>query len=493
MSQQNFYDALLNISEEINSVHNIDQLLDRIMDIAMNVLRAERGFMLLKSSDAEKGFAAVTARNISEETISGIQELSSSVVNKVLDSGEPVLTFDAQSDERFASAQSVVIQQIRSIACTPLLRKDDIIGAIYMDSRTNTEQFNDESLHFLQAFTRQAALAIENARLFEKLQTENRQLKRQMSLSNFFPEIIGQSPQIQEILDLINRVANSKATVLIEGESGTGKELVARALHYHSSRKDNLFVPVFCGGLTESLLESELFGHKKGAFTGAIENKPGLFEEADGGTIFLDEIGDINMNIQTKLLRVIQEGEIKRVGDSKTQKVNVRVVSATNKDLWKEVQKKTFREDLYYRLNVINFKMPPLRERGEDIHVLAEHFLKKFAKENGKFITGFSPPTLKLMMDYQWPGNIRELENTIERAVILSQQNQITPDLLNLSKTRVSDLLGKSLKEIEKAVIVETLEMTGQHRARTAEILGVSRRWLQYRIKEWGLDKNPFE
>ncbi|MEZ4763433.1 MAG: sigma 54-interacting transcriptional regulator [Calditrichia bacterium] len=265
-------------------MHDTAELLDRITDIAMGVLKAERGFMLLKSGNS--GFSATTARNISQESISGIQNLSSSVVNQVLENGEPVLTFDAQSDSRFASAESVVIQQIRSIACTPLLRKNEVIGAIYMDSRINTEQFNDESLQFLQAFARQAALAIENARLFEKLQTENRQLKKQISLSTVFPEIIGESREIQEILDMIDRVADAKATVLIEGESGTGKELVARALHYHSSRKDKLFVPVFCGGLTESLLESELFGHKKGAFTGAIDNKAGLFEEADGGTIF---------------------------------------------------------------------------------------------------------------------------------------------------------------------------------------------------------------
>ncbi|MEZ4747096.1 MAG: sigma 54-interacting transcriptional regulator [Calditrichia bacterium] len=486
MSTVNPYDALLQISEEIGSVHDTAELLDRITDIAMGVLKAERGFMLLKSGNS--GFSATTARNISQESISGIQNLSSSVVNQVLENGEPVLTFDAQSDSRFASAESVVIQQIRSIACTPLLRKNEVIGAIYMDSRINTEQFNDESLQFLQAFARQAALAIENARLFEKLQTENRQLKKQISLSTVFPEIIGESREIQEILDMIDRVADAKATVLIEGESGTGKELVARALHYHSSRKDKLFVPVFCGGLTESLLESELFGHKKGAFTGAIDNKAGLFEEADGGTIFLDEIGDINMNVQTKLLRVIQEGEIKRVGDAKSRIVDVRIVSATNKDLWKEVQAKRFREDLYYRLNVINIKMPALRERNEDILVLGKHFLKKFARINNKAIDGFSQSAENSMLSYQWPGNIRELENTVERAVILARSGKITPDLLNLSKTRVNDLAGKTLREIERAVIAETLEITGHHRARTAEILGVSRRWLQYRIKEWGLD-----
>ena len=487
MKITNPYEALIQISEEINGYSETSELLDRITDIAMKVVNAERGFMLLKKPGS--GFEAVTARNISEESITDLQSLSSSVVNKVLETGEPILTFDALSDSRFADAESVVIQQIRSIVCTPLVRQQEVIGAIYMDSRTNTDQFTEESLQFLNAFSRQAALVIENTRRIEQIQRENRQLKRQLPFSSNFPEIIGESPEIQALLDMIERVADAKASVLIEGESGTGKELVARALHTHSSRRDKLFVPVFCGGLTESLLESELFGHKKGAFTGAIDNKTGLFEEADGGTIFLDEIGDINMNVQTKLLRVIQEGEIKRVGDTKTRKVDVRIISATNKDLWKEVQQKRFREDLYYRLNVINIKMPPLRERGNDILILARFFLERFARQNNKTIKGFSPAAEKSLMSYQWPGNIRELENTIERAVILAREAIITPDLLHLTKSRVNDLAGKSLKEIERAVIAETLEMTGYHRARTAEILGVSRRWLQYRIKEWGLDE----
>ncbi len=489
MPEKNPFDALLNITEAFNNAQDSSDLLDQVMDIAMDVLQAERGFILLKGEGKSSGFEAVTARNITQETISGITDLSSSVVNDVLKSGEPVLTFDATSDERFSEARSVILQQIRSIACTPMVINDQVIGAIYMDSRTDADRFTEDSLQFLKAFARQAALSIENLRRLEALASENRQLKRQISYSGIFPEIIGESAEIQEILETITKVADSSASVLIEGESGTGKELVARALHYHSSRSEKLFVPVFCGGLTESLLESELFGHKKGAFTGAIEDKPGLFEEADGGTIFLDEIGDINMNIQTKLLRVIQEGEIKRVGEAKIRKVNVRVVSATNKDLWKEVRNKNFREDLYYRLNVISVNMPPLRNRGEDIVILANHFLKKFARQNGKDIKGFSASALKLLREYQWPGNIRELINAVERAVILCSEAVITPSLFNLSRTRVNDIGGKTLRDLEKAAILETLEMTGNHRTRAAEILGVSRRWLQYRIKEWGLDQ----
>lgn len=494
MSSPNPYQALLSISEQINTVHDTPTLFDRIMDIAMETLKAERGFILLKSPDGKAEFEAVTARNISKETISSIRELSSSVVNQVLEKGEPVLTVDARADQRFSGAESVLLQNIRSVVCTPLLRQNEVIGAIYMDNRAGAGQFNEDSLHFLQAFAGQAAVAIENARLFEKLQSENQRLKQQISLNNIFPEIIGKSAPIVHILEMVRDVADSTATVLIEGESGTGKELVARALHYHSSRKENLFIPIFCGSLSENLLESELFGHKKGAFTGAIENKAGLFEQAHLGTLFLDEIGEINKNIQTRLLRVLQEGEIKRVGETAIRKVDVRIISATNKDLWQEVQAGNFREDLYYRLNVINIKMPPLRERKEDIPLLAEHFLHKFALQNKKKISGFTTEALELLKSYHWPGNIRELENSIERAVILAREPRISAGLFNLQRPRPeTDLAGKPLQEIEKYAILKTLELTSNNRTKTAQILNVSRRWLQYRLKEWGMGEEQGE
>lgn len=489
IDSMNPFDALLDIGEQISRSRNTAELLEQVMDLAMEVLAAERGFLLLTNSEKKRGFEAVTARNISEENIAGIRDLSTSVVNKVLESGEPVLTFDASTDERFSGARSIIIQKIQSIVCTPLKVADDIIGAIYMDSQQQSDRFTDEGLQFLQAFSRQAAMALSSVQNFENLNRENRILKRQIELNSLFPEIIGKSRQIRDILEMVMSVAPAKATVLIEGESGTGKELVAKALHYHSPRREKLFVPVFCNSLSENLLESELFGHKRGAFTGAVADKPGLFEEADGGTVFLDEIGDINFNIQTKLLRVIQEGEIKRVGDAKTRKVNVRIVSATNKSLADEVREGRFREDLFYRLNVINLKMPPLRERQGDVPILAQHFLAKFTRENGKHIKGFEKEALQALKEYRWPGNIRELENTIERAVILTRDAQVKAETLNLNKISIHNLVGRSLEEIEKAVIIETLQMTGNHRTRTAEILGVSRRWLQYRIKEWGINE----
>lgn len=487
MKTKNPFEALVEINEKINTLHHISNLLDTIMDIAMETLEAERGFIILKSENENEDFREVTARNISKNDISSIRELSSSVVNQVLKSGKPVLTMDAQTDQRFSGAESVLFHNIRSVICTPLVFSDEILGVIYMDSRTGEGKFDEDSLKFIQAFSKQAAIAIQNARLFESLEIENKQLKKQISLEANFPEIVGNSPAIVKIFEIVRDVADTTASVLIEGESGTGKELVARAIHRNSNRKDKPFIPIFCGSLAENILESELFGHKKGAFTGAIENKPGLFEEANNGTLLLDEIADINKNIQTKLLRVLQEGEIKRVGETEIRKVDVRILSATNRDLMDEVKKGNFREDLYYRLNVINIKMPPLRERKEDIPLLTEHFLKKYAEKNKKNISGFSSKAMDYLMNHSWSGNIRELENTIERAVILAKGKTIEPSNLNLTPSQPAISIGQTLEEIEKSVVLSTLEKNNNNRTKTAEILGISRRWLQYRLKDWGM------
>ncbi len=481
------FETLLTISEEINSTHEIAVLLDRIMDSAMHVLESERGFILLKKNQENAAYETVTARNLSQENIDSIKGHSSSVVTKVLESHEPLISVNAQEDDRFSGAQSIVIQKIHSVICTPLLFKNQLMGAIYMDRQMSKSQFTEEALQFLSAFSAQAAIAIQNARLFSDLQRENKKLRSQISISERFPEIIGKSEPMLRLFEMVQSVAASTATVLIDGESGTGKELIAKAIHVNSHQKDKPFVPIFCGSLAENLLESELFGHKKGAFTGAGENKAGLFEEADGGTVFLDEIGEISMNLQTKLLRVIQEGEIKRVGETKIRTVDVRILSATNRDLEKEVKEGRFREDLFYRLNVINLKMPPLRERPGDIILLAEYFLKRFALKNKKNFKGFSKQAIHYLQEHNWPGNVRELENTIERAVILSNNSQIDADVFQLRKTEPKMPIGKTLKDINKYAILQTIEMTGGNRTQASKILGVSRRWLQYQLKEWGM------
>lgn len=482
-------EALSEIAQVINSIQEIDPLLEKVLEIAMATLEAERGFVLLKSAAAPRGFETRSSRNFTETQISDLTRISTSVVQAVLSAGEPVLVYEAQTDPKFRETESVVLQKIQSIACVPLRLKDKQIGAIYLDSLSRRSKFTQDSLPFLTAFANQAAIAIENAKLYHALRDENRRLRSEVQRLHGFSEIIGQSPKMREVFDVLSRVVESDATVLIEGESGTGKELIARALHYNGPRKDKPFMALFCGSLPDSLLESELFGHKKGAFTGAVSDKRGLFEAADGGTFFLDEIGDLSPQIQTKLLRVLQEGEIKRVGENQIRKVDVRIVSATNKVLKDLVKQGSFREDLFYRLNTINIVLPPLRQRKTDIPLLAHHFLDKYAAKKKNHIKGFDKPALDALANYPWPGNVRELENTIERAVVMARGEIITAADLQLPKSEpVSEIeSGLTLEEVEKRLVRQTLAEQNHNISETARVLGVSRRWLHYKIKEWNI------
>ena len=339
-------------------------------------------------------------------------------------------------------------------------------------------------------------LNIEKALNFQQMKIENKVLKERLNLEFDFSAIIGRSKKMREVFEVLAMAAPSDATILILGESGTGKELIANAIHQNSLRKDKPFVKVNCAALAENLLESELFGHEKGAFTGAVARRLGRFEQADGGTLFLDEIGDMSLATQAKILRVLQEGEFERLGGEKTLKVDVRVIAATNKNLEEEVEKGTFRKDLFFRLSVVPVHLPALRERKEDIPVLAEHFLKKYAEKNNRLLRGFTPQAMDLLMRYDWPGNVRELENVIERAVILSREQFITPEALPANVRMVDaknneslaeGLVGRSIKEVEKELIIKTLEQTGHNITRAAEILGLTRRGLQYKLKELGL------
>ncbi|MDZ7292949.1 MAG: sigma 54-interacting transcriptional regulator [candidate division KSB1 bacterium] len=478
-------DALMRISHTINTLQEFDVLLEKIMDIAVETVGAERGFIILSS---ESGTLSVkTARNISDQNIQNLANYSNSVVRMVLQTGETLLSYDAQGDERFRDMHSIVMKQIQAIACVPLKIKERPIGAIYLDSISRRSGFTETSLPFLKTFANQAAIAIENAQLYQQLREENRQLRKEAQRVSGFADIIGQSARMRQVFDVINSVLDSDATVLIQGESGTGKELVARAIHHHGLRKEKPFIALFCGSLPESLLESELFGHKKGAFTGAVSDKRGLFEAADTGTFFLDEIGDISPKLQTQLLRVLQEGEIKRVGENHVRHVDVRIIAATNKNLQEKIKEGTFREDLYYRLDVINIYLPALRERAEDIPLLAQHFLKKFASRYKKNILGFSSEATYLMSRYHWPGNVRELENTIERAVVLAKGALIGVEDLRIAETNGHWSLpsGMTLEQLSRRLVEQTLKETGGNITQTAARLGVSRRWIQYKQKQW--------
>lgn len=324
----------------------------------------------------------------------------------------------------------------------------------------------------------------------QELIEENLTLRQRLEDRYHFENIITKSPKMQRLIELIKIVGKSNATVLITGESGTGKELVARAIQSQSSRHNKPFITISCAALPESLLESELFGHEKGSFTGAYTQKKGKFEFANGGTIFLDEIGEMSANIQVHLLRVLEEKEFTRVGGNEPIRVDVRVISATNKDLRKAIEKQEFREDLYYRLNVVNIELPPLRERKEDVPLLAEHFLNKFAADNRKEVTGFSPDAMEFLLGYDWPGNVRELENAIERAVILAKDSIITVADLpqeNLSLVRLAST-GKNLKEVEKNHVLNVLRKAGGNYSEAARILGISRMTLYNKAKEYGFN-----
>ena len=339
-------------------------------------------------------------------------------------------------------------------------------------------------------------LTVAKALDFEALREENQELKKRLGEQFDFGNIIGRGPAMQKVFETLSLVAPSDATVLINGESGTGKELIAGALHHNSNRKDGPFIKVNCAALHENLLESELFGHEKGAFTGADSQRQGRFELASGGTLFLDEIGDMSLQTQAKILRVLQEGELERLGGSRTITVDVRLVAATHKDLDAMVKEGSFRQDLFFRLSVVPIELPPLRERTEDIPVLTDFFLKRYAEKNKKDIKGFHPQTLMLLARYSWPGNIRELENTIERAVIFCPGEQITPkelppqmlpDDVQLTDESATAAGGLTLKDMEREAIRATLEQAEGNKSRSAKLLGIARQTLLNKIKEYGL------
>ncbi len=342
-------------------------------------------------------------------------------------------------------------------------------------------------------------ITIERAMEHTRLKEENRQLKESLGIHFDRQNIIGQSPAMINLLETVAQVAPSEATVLITGESGTGKELIAGATHYNSSRKDGPFVKLNCAAITETLLESELFGHEKGAFTGADRRKEGRFYQAHGGSLFLDEVSEMSLIMQVKLLRVLQEREFSRVGGEKTIQVDVRVISATNKNLADLISKGEFREDLYYRLNVVDMAIPPLRKRQEDIPLLAQHFLEMFAAKNNKKIKGFTPQALDLLIRHDWPGNVRELMNAVERTVVLSRSDYLSEKdfpmfadtALNdgaASDTAIIDINGdKPLEEVEKATILKTLEAAGGNKSKAARRLGITRKTLHKKLKSYGV------
>lgn len=428
--------ALMKVSTVINSIRGLDNLLERLLELLFEVIPAQRGAILLTNEgdfEAIRVFALDRARGKDQAV-----KVSRTIVQQVLRDGVALLAGDAGAEKELAT-ESLITARTHSVMCVPLIMVDKKLGVLYLDSTLPRDKFNREHLTLVTAIAGIAAVAIENTRQFEWLETENERLLADVNIEH---NMIGDGAAMQRIYHFISKVAPTDATVLINGESGTGKELAARAIHRNSKRAQKPFMAVNCAALNESLLESELFGHEKGSFTGAFAQKKGRLEIADGGTVFLDEIGELTPPLQVKLLRVLQERQFERVGGTATIKVDLRVIAATNKNLEEAIETGAFRQDLYYRLNVVSLEMPALRDRREDIMLLAQYFVDKYGSLCNRKLKGFSSDARKYLTNYDWRGNVRELENVIERAAVLG-----TTDLI------LAEDLPEALLESESSAI----------------------------------------
>jgi transcriptional regulator with GAF, ATPase, and Fis domain len=485
--------AIYDMIRVLNSETDPDSLLEAMLDMALDVVRAERGMILL-SDNGGLDYHVRLARNLEKETISDAAEFSRNVVLQA-GRGKAVLAMDTGEDERLRELKSVSMYGIRSVICVPLRSRGKVIGAVYLDNRTGSSMFTPDDLRFLEAFADHAALALENAQIRKQLESENLRLQHAAEERVRFDNIVGRCPAMQQVYDLISKVAESSLPVLIQGESGTGKELVARAIHYNGSRRRKPFLSENCSAIPETLLESELFGHVKGAFTGAERDRNGLFEQADTGTLFLDEVGDMSPAMQARLLRVIQEGEVRRVGGERRVHVDVRLVAATHRTLPDEVKAGRFREDLLYRLQVLVIHLPPLRERPGDITLLVEHFLERIGKERGRPISELRSAVMERLEHCRWPGNIRQLENTLQRLTLLAGDGPITMTVVESDRDLRRLLVGEtdgteaiySLERNEEERIREALKATGGNRTRAAKLLGISRATIFRKIKQYDL------
>jgi len=475
------FESLYEFSQILNSATKQELLIEDAIDIVINVINAERG-LFVKYDEINDSFSIITARKISNESITDLHEFSSGILRKVIKEKKPLLYHDVMSDPHLSQFESVQIQRIKSVIGVPIIRDEKVWGVIIADSQLDRREFTEENLLFLSFFSNLVSLALDRIIKLEELEKENQILINRLQSYFEIPDMIGNSPVMHNLSQILYKVALTDATVLIAGESGTGKEIAAKAIHELSKRKDKPFLAQFCGSIPDNLLESELFGYKKGAFTGANTDKQGLLEAAEGGTFFLDEIADISTALQAKLLRVLENREIIRLGDVKVRKINVRIITATNKDLQTLVKEGKFREDLFYRLNVFPIRIPPLRERRTDIPLLVSHFIKKMGKKD----MAIDSAAIKKLESYYWPGNIRQLINVIHRALILCEGNKLLAEHIILEDAAVTENFQGTLQEFEMLLLKKRLEELNGNRTLTAKSLDVSVRWIQLKLKEMG-------
>lgn len=485
MEKNEKYSILYDIALTVGESLDLRTILDRVLDKVITFMNVDAGVIYVINEETLE-MIPVAFRNLSDEVVRDLCErrvkVGECMCGSIAECNQEVIILEKASDDPRFTRGVLKKEGMEFYAGLPLLAKGKVVGVLCVITHAAYSP-NREKLDILRAATTPIGLAIENSLIFESIQKEADARLRYYN----FEGIITASPVMTTVLDLVRKITDVPSSILICGESGTGKELIARAIHFNSIRKEQPFTAVNCAALPENLLESELFGYVKGAFTGAGMEKKGLFEAADHGTIFLDEAEAMSRNLQVKLLRVLQDGTFLKVGGTHSVTVDVRVIASTNQDLEHLIQEKLFREDLYYRLNVIKINLPPLRERPEDIPLLARYFMTKFNKRLGKNIRRISNGVMDALVSYHWPGNIRELENAIERAVVVAETDElreenIPPDLLSTADEMKQDL---SLKKIEKEHILNVLRMTGGSKKKAAQLLGVNTATLWRRLKEY--------
>jgi Nif-specific regulatory protein len=498
--------TLVETSQALSGTLNLKAALHKVLEIL------ERHHGMIRSAvtllDEETGDLHIEASSgLSGDGRAARYRLGEGITGRVVESGKPVVVPQVSREPLFlnrADQRKELNRQELSFICVPIALNRKPIGALGIDLRFKKDRDYDRSVKFLRVVASMIAQAIKVQRLVEaerqRLLDENIHLRQELKEKYDFSNIIGNSGPMRQVYEQVAQVARTNTTVLIRGESGTGKELIAHAIHYNSPRSKKPFIKVSCAALPEALIESELFGYERGAFTGAQARKKGRFEMAEGGTLFLDEIGDLNLSTQVKLLRVLQEREFERLGGTETIKVNVRLIAATNKDLEKAISDGVFREDLYYRLNVFAIFVPPLRERKPDVLLLADHFLEKYAFEHGKNIKRIATPAIDMLASYHWPGNVREMENCIERAVLVCDGqvvhgHHLSPTLQTAaaSGTVTQISLASAVSEYEKDLIQDALKTTRGNRARAAKLLKTTERILNYKVGKYSIDCDRFK
>jgi transcriptional regulator with GAF, ATPase, and Fis domain len=484
--------ALYRLGLEMGAATSYEELADVVLGGLLDAIHAEVGAFLTVKDGREMEITAVRPVEADRRTYSPVSEF---VTNEVMSSKEAVLAEDVARNRYLSQRDSITSLGATSLICAPVVHDGKVLALIHLYCIDPHRSLSSDDLEFTVAVAKHVGIVLTQVRRQDSLEASNRELRSQLKVES---ELVGNSEAIRQIHEQVGKVAPTNATVLIRGESGTGKELVARAIHFSSPRREGPFVCLNCAAITETLLESELFGHERGAFTGATEKKIGKFEASHQGTIFLDEIGEMAFGTQAKLLRVLEGHPFERVGGHTPIRVNVRVVAATNQPLEKNLQDGRFRRDLFYRLQVVEIRIPPLREHREDVPPLADHFLKRFVKETNRKIRGFAPAAMEKMTQYQWPGNVRELRNVIERAVALGRGPTLDAGDIWLSSLELTALAPTvadvfeplPLDEIEKRHILKTLEHTEWNKSQAAAILKIERSTLDRKIKGYGLKRD---